>query len=143
MIEYNSLMWPRTFAEAHPAKQLLDMYAKQCCPIDFGKDCTEKRIIAAVLHGNHKSASSKEAIQALHKETKEKEANGYVKVVRFGYIQNNRPKKIKISPVACIPNKSWSFQVILNLLFNLNNGTTAHPSVNDTTVKHLPPNAMV
>eukprot|EP00957_Ditylum_brightwellii_P046566 3533326-Ditylum_brightwellii.AAC.1 len=36
--EYNGLVWPITFAEAHPTKQLLDTYAKQGCPVDCSED---------------------------------------------------------------------------------------------------------
>eukprot|EP00957_Ditylum_brightwellii_P158427 12058498-Ditylum_brightwellii.AAC.1 len=44
--------------------------------------------------------------------------------------------------MACIPHKSKAFKVLLDLLFNLREGDTEHTSVNNTTTKLAPPEAM-
>ena len=137
------LMWPRTYAMTHPAEKLLTGYATEGCPVDCGENWTEERIREMVMHGPHKSATSKEAIAALHEETQAKVTKGFAKMVRFGDIKDNLPKNLKISPVACIPHKSKKFRVILDLSFKLKTKHTIFPSVNDTTIKMAPPEAMV
>ena len=137
------LMWPRSYAMIHPAEKLLTGYSIDGCPVDCGEDWSETRIRDMVLHGPHKSATSKDAIAALHEETQAKVTKGFAKVVKFGDIKNNLPKNLKISPVACIPHKSKKFRVILDLSFNLKTKRVKFPSVNDTTIKMAPPEAMV
>ena len=136
-------MWPRTYALNHPAKNLLDEYATKGCPVDCGKDWSLDHITKAILHGPHKSAKSKEAAAALHAETLSKVKNGFAKIVKFKDIKENLPKNLKISPVACIPHKSKSFRVILDLSFQLKANNITFPSVNETTEKLAPQESMV
>ena len=136
------LMWPRTFSTQHDAAPLLNNYATQGCPVNCGEDWDKDHIIAALQHGAHKSARSKEALAALHDESNQKVKDGYAKIVWFGDIKDNLPKNLKISPVACIPHKSRAFRVILDLSFNLHHNNKTYKSVNDTTTKQAPPEAM-
>ena len=137
------LMWPRSFAVDHPAEKILTGYAVDGCPVNCGEDWSEDRIRKMVLHGPHKSATGKDAIIALHEETEAKIAKGFAKMVKFGDIKDKLPKNLKISPVACIPHKSKKYRVILDLSFNLKVDKTIFPSVNDTTTKLAPLEAMV
>jgi hypothetical protein len=137
------LMWPRTYSVNHPASTLLNEYATKGCPVDCGEDWSMDHIIKAILHGPHKSAKNKDAAAALHAETKSKIKNGFAKLVKFKDIKNNCPPKLKISPVACIPHKSKSFRVILDLSFNLKANNITFPSVNETTEKLAPQESMV
>ena len=138
-----SLMRPRTYALQHPAAPLLLTYDDKGCPVDCGEDWSEERIRAAILHGPHKSARAKDAIRVLREETKEKVEQNFARIVRFGEIANDIPNKLKISPVACIPHKSKAYRVILDLSFNFRHNGKKWPSVNDTTAKLAPAEAMV
>eukprot|EP00957_Ditylum_brightwellii_P042081 3187166-Ditylum_brightwellii.AAC.1 len=111
-------------------------------PRDCRPSWSREHIIKAIQHGPHKSARSKEAIATLHEETTEKIRNGFARVVKYGDIKNNLPHNLKVSPVACIPHKSKSFRVILDLSFNLRDGRTIHSSVNETTTKQAAPESM-
>ena len=68
--------------------------------------------------------------------------DGFAKIVRYGDIKNKLPRHLKISPVACIPHKSRSYQVILDLSFNLRVNGIKLASVNDSTNKLAPSQAM-
>ena len=97
---------------------LLD-WAEHGCPVDTGPDWTKEQIEAALERGPHKSAFLPGAAEFLIQETKEKAANSYAKVVRYGDIKNNLPKNFKISPISMIPHKSKEFRTILDLTFKL------------------------
>ena len=136
-------MWPRLFALAHPAAPLLTGYADDGCPVDCGPPWSPKHILLSLRQGPHKSALTSEARIVLHKETAVKEAQGYAKVVRWRDIKQNLPPNLKISPVACIPHKSKPLRVIIDLSFQLKVDKLSFPSVNDTTTKLAPAEAMV
>ena len=136
-------MWPRTYSLSHPAKQILEKYSTTGCPVNCGKNWSKDHIEKSILHGPHKSAQSKEAIQAIHTETDIKVQHGFARLVKYGDIINELPPNLKISPVACIPHKSKSFRVILDLSFQLKVGNKTYQSVNETTIKMAPPEAMV
>jgi len=138
-----SLVMPRNEARLHVAADLIDAYSTNGCPTDCGPDWTQAHVEAALHKGPHSSANAPDALQALHTETEEKQANGYAKVIRYGDIKNNMPKKLKISPVAMIPHKSRSFRTILDLSFRLHHFGKLMESVNSATVKQAPAESMV
>ena len=138
-----SLVEPRNEALLHAAASLIDAYAQEGCPADCGPDWTQDHIEEALMKGPHSSADLLEALQALHTETTEKVKNGYAKVVRYGDIMKNLPKKLKISPVAMIPHKSRSYRTILDLSFRLRHLGKLMESVNSATVKQAPAESMV
>jgi hypothetical protein len=113
------LMWPRGLAKDHRSAQLLDFFSDEGCPADCGEDWTRDHIEKALQRGNHQSANSKKAQQYLRQQTKEKIAEGFAKVVKYGDIMGALPAKLKISPVAMVPHKSRLFRCILDLSFRL------------------------
>ena len=137
------LMKPTGKALKHEAAKLLNAYVESGCPVDCGDDWSDEHIEAMLRHGPHKSATSNTATKALIAETKEKVQQGYAKVVRYGDIRVNRPKKLKVSPVAMIPHKSRQFRTILDLSFRLKLKETLMPSVNSKTVQQAPAESMV
>ena len=139
----HGLMWPRSFALHHPAASLLTGYAESGCPVDCGPPWSTKHILLAIRQGPHKSALTKAARKVLHEETSEKLRQGYATVVKWRDIKNSIPPNLKISPVACIPHKSKPLRVIIDLSFQLLVDKLRFPSVNDTTTKLAPPEAMV
>jgi len=62
------LMWPRSFATSHPTAPILDECANKGCPVDCGPNWTPEHIEAGILRGNHTSASSKRATEALRED---------------------------------------------------------------------------
>lgn len=110
-----------------------------CCINIFGYFCVPSASSQQCPH----IAQSQETIDALIQETEEKVADGYEKVVRWGEIKNNIPKRLKISPVAMVPYESQKFRTILDLSFKLQYKGLSLPFVNDTTIRQAPAEAMV
>ena len=137
------LMQPTSFALSHEAAPLLNQYAKDGHPADCGPDWPKDHIIKMLNRGPHRSANSKAAITQLRDETQEKIQHGYARIVRWGNIKDNIPKKLKISPVAMIPHKSKKFRCILDLSFKLFLEGKEYCSVNENTNKLAKPEAMV
>jgi hypothetical protein len=93
--------------------------------------------------GPHKSSNSLEATTFLRAEVADKVKSGYAKVVKWGDIKNDIPTHLKISPVALVPHKSRKFRTILDLSFNLRYKGSIIPSVNSSTTKQAPAEAIV
>ena len=136
------LMCPRTYSDFHKATPLLNYYAKNGCPVNCGPPWNEDKILRLLHKGPHKSSKSKEAIRQLRKETTEKIAQDYARVIRWGDIKNNIPTCLKISPVAMIPHKSKKYRCILDLSFTLHQDGKSFASVNETTTRLAKPEAM-
>ena len=136
-------MYPRSFALNHLTAPMLDKWGRQGCPADCGKPWSKEQIIAAIKRGPHQSSNSSAASTFLHAEVADKVKSGYAKVVRWGDIKHNIPPHLKISPVALVPHKSRQFRTILDLSFKLRYKGGIVPSVNSSTVKHAPAEAMV
>ena len=136
------LMNPRTYAEFHQATPLLKAYADKGCPVECGPDWTREKILLLLNHGPHQSSKRRDAVKQLRHETKEKIKCGYARVIKWGDIKDNLPKKLKISPVAMIPHKSKKYRCILDLSFTLFSNGISHSSVNETTTRKAKPEAM-
>ena len=132
---HQGLMWPRQEALKHPAAKSLHEYSINGCPVDCGVDWDTNRIMSAIKYGAHPSAKAPDALKCLITEAKEKATNGFAKIITWGQIKNNIPKKFKLSPIAMIPHKSRAFRGILDLSFQLRSGNAEHKSVNETTNK--------
>ena len=104
------LMCPQLpYAVDHDAIPLLQGYANDGCPVDCGADWTAEHIELMLERGPHRSATGKAAVRQLRKETEDKIKHNYARVVKWGDIKKNPPKKLKFSPVAMIPHKSKPF----------------------------------
>ena len=73
---------------------------------------------------------------------KKKIKDRYARVVKWVTIKDNIPKKLKLLPVAMIPHKSKKYRCILDLSFTLHEKGKTFTSVNATTNKHTPTQAM-
>ncbi|GFH59971.1 hypothetical protein CTEN210_16447 [Chaetoceros tenuissimus] len=133
--KYIGLMRPRGEALKHPAATMLEEFAIKGCPVNCGEDWTEKHIIEAIRRGAHPSAKKLAAIRELRKEAFDKVHGGYARIIKFGKIRHQLPKKLKISPIAAIPHKSRLFRFILDLSFQLLVDGERMPSVNSSTNK--------
>ena len=100
-----NLIKPLVEALVHPAAYLLEAYATEGCPKNYGPDWTTDHIAAALRRGPHPSENSSAAMATLHSETAENIKNGYAKVVRYGDIKGNTPVKLKIPPSTMVHHK--------------------------------------
>ena len=137
------LMFPRTYALAHSASNMLQNWAQNGCPVDVGPSWTYEHIMAAIKRGNHRTTQQEGAATFLQKETKDKVAQGYARTVKWKDIKNNLHPNFKISPVAMVPHKSKAFRVILDLSFRLRQLCGKYwESVNSATNRKAPKEAM-
>ena len=88
------------------------------------------------------SANYIEARTALRSEAHTKVQNGFTKILKYKTIKDNLPPTLKVSPAACIPNKSCQYHVILDLSFRLCVNGKYLSSVSDATVKTAPQESM-
>ena len=138
----SDLMFPRTYSNCHEATPLLYDYAKNGCPVNCGKDWDKDKILKLLRRGPHRSSLRADAVRQLRRETLEKCEQGFARIVKWGEIEENIPKRLKIPPIAMIPHKSKQYRAILDLSFNLHEGGIEYSSVNDTTKKLVKPEAM-
>jgi hypothetical protein len=97
----------------------------------------------AVDCGLHCSTMSNNAIAHFGAEVAEKVKSGQAKLVAWESIKDNPPTKLKISPIAAIPQKFKQFRSILDLSFHLRlKQGGILPSVNGTTIKTAPKGAI-
>ena len=138
------LMRPQsTFLGTHAAIPLLQAYAMDGCPVDCGPKWSKEKIELLLRRGPHRSALSPNALIQLRAETKDKCAQGYARVVRWGDIKKHLPRRLKISPVVMIPHKSKPYRCILDLSFSLYHKGKKYTSVNATTTPQALPQSMV
>ena len=131
------------YCNHHPAIPLLNEYAAGGCPVDCGPDWDREQIELLLKRGPHHSATSHKAITQLRAETDDKCRHGYARVVKWGALKAQWPKRLKISPVAMIPHKSKPFRCILDLSFTLQHKGRRYSSVNAETTPLSLPQAMV
>ena len=128
-------------------------------PVDCGDAWDWEKIEAAVKKGPHKSAMSPESIALVREDVDYQVAAGYAQVLTWEEVKRVRPKQLKISPLAVIPQRERRGRMILDLSFAVR-AVPAHgqrdknrrrqkrratqeeiiiqPSVNDTTVRLAP-----
>jgi hypothetical protein len=90
----------------HEAADTLADWARFGCPTCTGWDWTLAEIDAAIARGLHQSALDPEAIAHFEEEVTTKLTKGQAHVVLWDEIRSNRPRQLKVSPVAAIPHKS-------------------------------------
>jgi hypothetical protein len=117
---------------------LLD-FAHAGCPAETGPDWHPDLLDEAVRRGAHPSAQDPIAAEALYKETMDKVAQGFARIVPWKDLRKHLPAKLKVSPIAAIPHKSRSFRMILDLSFGFRLVELVHPSVNDNTLDAAAP----
>jgi hypothetical protein len=99
----------------HPAAPLLLDYAHEGSPAETGPDWDSDLLDEAVLRGAHLSAKEPLAAEALLTETMQKVDEGFAQLIPWQVLREHLPPKLKISPIAAIPNKSRLFRSILDL----------------------------
>ena len=140
--KHTSLMHPQPLAEAHPFTPTLKAW-RQGIPVDCGPDWNWDVITAAVAHGPHPTARTKESIALFAEDIEYQVKAGFCKVYQWDELKNLRPANLKISPVAVVPQVGRRGRIILDLSFPVYQDldgvvTITQESVNDTTVLQAP-----
>ena len=139
-----SLMRPTSLARkvlpGEMYKQLVEFTLKGC-RADCGPPWTEEVLNQALARGVNPSAQDPEAVQVLWEDLTYQQEAGFVTIVPGTTLLGERkPRDLKISPVAVIPQVGRRPRIILNLSAEVKvPGTrrkkeTVQPSVNETTV---------
>jgi hypothetical protein len=86
-------------------------------PVDCGDPWAWETVEAAVEKGSHKSATSEESIKLVQEDVAYQVKAGYAEVIAWRYLQKLRPKQLKISPLAVVPQRNRRGRMILDLSF--------------------------
>jgi hypothetical protein len=140
--EHTSLMQPQPLAGVHPFSPTLQEW--ECgIPVDCGPDWDWDIITAAVSRGPHPTARTPESVALFKEDIAYQIRAGFCRVFLWDDIKKLRPKNLKISPVAVVPQVNRRGRIILDLSFPVYQAidgvvTIQQKSVNDTTVLQAP-----
>ena len=137
-----SLMFPQGRALSHPAGPLLLRYATQGYPVECGQPWTKAEMRAAVEKGPHISALDPDAARQFRAKAAEKEQQGVCKIVKWDDVKDDPPTQLKISLLAAVPHKLQTFRAILDLSYQLQVCGQRLLSVNESSVRLAPPQAL-
>jgi hypothetical protein len=112
-----SLMQPQPLAAGHPFFDTLHEWGTKGVPVDCGPDWGWDVIEQAVRRGPHQSALDPANIALVHEEIQYQVDAGFSRVVSWSDLQELRPAKLKISPMAVVPQKDRRGRLILDLSF--------------------------
>jgi len=132
-LSFIGCMQPHPSTQHHPAFDLLLHYATDGCPVDCSPPWSLEHLQAAIKHGAHPSVQLPEARVCLHAKAMEKVSQGYACLIPWSELTCNPPPNLKISPLATVPHKSFKFNAILDLSFQLHLNGLRLPSVNSAT----------
>ena len=142
-----TLMSPKASINLHPFAGTLKSWEKGV-PVDCGPDWDWATVEVAVQRGAHRSALSTESIALVKEDVAYQVAQGYARVLSWKELQILKPKKLKISPLAVIPQRNRRGRMILDLSFPVTKPVTKgkkrsqqevlQESVNNTTVRLAP-----
>jgi hypothetical protein len=119
--------------------------------VDCGSPWEWATIEAAVEKGAHKSATSEKSIALIQEDVAYQVKAGYAQIITWDELQQLRPKNLKVSPIAVVPQQNRRGRMILDLSFAVRRGkknrgrkrsrtddVILQASVNDTTVRLAP-----
>jgi hypothetical protein len=112
-----TLMQPQLRAAGHPFFPTLHEWGTEGVPVDCGPDWSWDVIEHAVERGPHRSAMEKENIALVHEDVQYQVDAGFSRIVLWSDLQELRPSKLKISPMAVVPQKDRRGRLILDLSF--------------------------
>jgi hypothetical protein len=125
-----SLMQPQALAAGRPFFPTLHQWGSHGgVPLDCGPDWQWDLVLAAVARGPHCSALEPENISLVHEDVQHQVDAGFSKIVLWDDIKQLKPRKLKISPIAVVPQKNQRGRLILDLSFPVYpSRTKANPS---------------
>eukprot|EP00978_Attheya_sp_CCMP212_P032716 scaffold128989_cov79-Attheya_sp.AAC.1 len=116
-------------------------------PVDCGDDWTRETLELAIAKGPHASVMTPEARKLVLEDVVYQVDAGFSRIITWDSIKNNPPSRLKISPLAVVPQVNRRGRVILDLSFPVHRagakgsrklGPIIQESVNDTTVPLAP-----
>jgi len=112
-----SLMQPQPLAAGHPFFPTLNEWGTEGVPVDCGPDWEWDVIEQAVTRGPHKSAMEPNNIALVHEDIQYQVDAGFSRIMLWSDLKKLRPKNLKISPMAVVPQKDRRGRLILDLSF--------------------------
>ena len=109
-------MQVQPLAEKHPFAQTLKDW-EHGVKVDCGDDWDWDVIEAAVERGPHPSADTKESYELFRDDIRYQEKAGFCKVYSWEELKRLRPKKLKVSPAAVVPQRDRRGRIILDLSY--------------------------
>jgi hypothetical protein len=141
-----SLMRPAAWMDLHPFAKTLHQWEKGV-PVDCGADWSRETIDLAILKGPHTSARTPEAIRLISEDVAYQVNAGFSRIITWESIKDNPPAKLKVSPLAVVPQLNRRGRLILDLSFPVHCagkkgsrtlGPVVQASVNDTSAPLAP-----
>jgi hypothetical protein len=145
-VKNRSLMRPAAWVDLHPFAPTLHEWEKGV-PVDCGDDWSRETIGLAIAKGPHASAMTPEARKLVLEDVAYQVDAGFSRIITWDSIKDNPPARLKISPLAVVPQTNRRGRLILDLSFAVHRasqkgsrklGETVQASVNDTTVPLAP-----
>jgi hypothetical protein len=143
-------MSPAACVNFHPFAETLSEW-ETGVPVDCGAPWGWDTIVAAVEKGAHKSATTDDSIALIAEDVQYQVNAGYAEIVLWDDLCKLRPKNLKVSPLAVVPQRDRRGRMILDLSFAVrrrpqqrgrkrsrDHEVILQPSVNDTTVRLAP-----
>ena len=141
--KFFSLMQPQDLAKAHDYGPMLEEFGARGVPVDCGEDWSREQIMTAIERGPHKGALTEDAIELFEEDIAYQVKAGFSRIVLLDDIIDDLPRKLKISPVAAIPQKNRRPRIILDLSFPVKLGNDIiQQAVNATTAQTSHPSAL-
>jgi hypothetical protein len=115
------LMSPSACVDFHPFAETLKRW-ETGVPVECGKDWAWETIQAAVEKGAHKSAMTPESIALIEADVAYQVQAGYAEIITWDELCRLRPKNLKVSPLAVVPQRNRRGRMILDLSFAVRRG---------------------
>jgi hypothetical protein len=114
-------MSPAACVSFHPFAETLKDW-ETGVPVDCGAPWEWETIEAAVDKGAHKSATTDESIALIAEDVAYQVKAGYAEIVSWDELRKTRPKHLKVSPLAVVPQRDRRGSMILDLSFAVRRG---------------------
>eukprot|EP00978_Attheya_sp_CCMP212_P036106 scaffold161645_cov59-Attheya_sp.AAC.3 len=110
------MMRPAAWMDLHPFAPTLHKWENDV-PIDCGEDWSREAIDLAIAKGPHASAMTPEARKLLLEDVAYQVDAGFSHIITWESIKSNPPTKVKVSPLALVPQINQRGRLILDLSF--------------------------
>jgi len=109
-------MQPQPLADGHPFVDTLREWQKGI-GVDCGADWSLDSIMTAVERGPHRSAITPESLALFKEDIAYQVTAGFCEIMSLKDVLARRPRQLKISPVAVVPQRNRRGRIILDLSF--------------------------
>jgi hypothetical protein len=112
--QVKKLMLPVACMSFHPFAETLKDWETRV-PVDCGAPWGWETVVAAVEKGAHKSATTDESIALIAEDVAYQGKAGYAKIVSWDKLCKTRPKHLKVSPLAVVPQRDQRGHMFMDL----------------------------